>query len=174
MFEKLAQLDAKLDTRQKYTTIFKIGITPEGQFCVGKNKDTIKGWLKRDAILDAVAEISYDPVCDKDPFFVDVHGRQRLVFSLGPDAWFYQPTLAPFTLKTPDPMNNFVNQTKLEDDPYNMGRTKTIYVDDNNKVAGEIFYYNLFIDIWQEAQNYNSARMPVIIDPGVGNQNGNE
>lgn len=174
MFEKLNELDAQLEERQKYTTILKIGITPDGQFCVGKNTDKIEGWLDRDEILAAVEKIEYAPVSAEDPFFVDVHARQRLVFSLGPDAWFFQPTLAPFTLKTPDPMNNFVNQTRLFDDPYNMGRSKTIYVDDNNKLAGEIYYYNLFIDFWQEPSDFNSARMPVVIDPGVGNQNGKD
>jgi hypothetical protein len=172
MFEQLEALDAELDSRKKYTTIFKVGITKDGQFCVGRNQKPISGWLDKEEILKRIEEIEYAPVTCDDPFFVTVYGRQRLVFTLGPSAWFFQPTLAPFTLKTPDPYNNFTNQVKLGDDPLNMGRSKTIYVDDDNKVADQIYTYNLLIDIWQDITDYNSARTPVVIDPDVGNGGG--
>ena len=173
MFDQLAELDAKLESRTKCTTIVKIAMTPSGQFCVGRNTKPIEGFLNKEQIEKVIPEVEFAPVSTEDPFFFTVHGRQRLVFTLAMDSWFFQPTIAPFTLKTPDPLNNFVNLTKLNDDPYGLGRSKTIYVDDNNKVAEEKPYeYNLFIDMWQEPKDPASARTPVVIDPRVRNDNG--
>ena len=106
MYEKLPELDAQLEGRKKYTTILKIGMTPEGQYCVGRSKP-FDGFLDKKQILDAIPGVEFDPVTCEDPFYLEVNGRQRLVFSLAPESWFFQPTIAPFTLKTPDPLNNF-------------------------------------------------------------------
>jgi len=173
MLNELAEFDAKLEGRSKYTTILKIGITPEGQYCVGKNQEPIKGWLGRKAILDALKAITFAPVTAEDPFALRVTGRQRLVFNLAPDAWFYQQTLAPYVLQTADPLGNFKDLTMLYDDPYDLGRSKTLYVTDENKKKELIpYHYDLLMDVWQAPADINSARMPTVIDPKVGNENG--
>jgi len=170
--EELAAFDAILETRKKFTTILKIGITPEGQYCVGRNQSVINGWLDRQAILDAVSVIDFEPVTAADPFALTVTGRQRLVFNLAPDTWFYQQTVAPFVLVTPDPLRNFVDVTQLYDDPYGLGRSKTLYITDNNKKKEVIPYvYELLMDIWQMPADINSARTATVIDPKVDNDN---
>ena len=167
-----AELDAKLAGRQKFTTILKIGIEPDGQYCVGRNADPIKGWLDGPEILAALPGISFAPVSAADPFHLRVNGRQRLVFNLAPDAWFYQQTLAPFVLQTPDPLGNFKDLVMLNDDPYKLGRSKTLYLTDENKKKELLPYqYDLLMDIWQMPGDINSARTPTVIDPGVGNDN---
>lgn len=169
MYELVDELNTQLEKRKQYTTIVKIGMTPAGQYCVGRS-EPMPGFLDRDEILKAIPSVEFAPVTSENPFFFRVKGRQRLVFTLAVDSWFFQPTIAPFTLKTPDPLNNFVNQTKLQDDPLGYGRSKTIYVDDENKIKQEKPYvYNLFIDVWQDPNNIKSAVTPVIIDPDIGN-----
>ncbi len=172
MFEKIAELDAELEKRKKFTVIMKIGMTPEGQFCVGRSQP-YEGFLSKKEILAEIPSVKYDPITAEDPFEYTAIGRQRIVFTLAVDNWFFQSTIAPFTLKTNDPLNNFVNQTKLNDDPNGWGRSKTIYVDDNNKMEQlEPYVYNLFIDMWQKADDPKSAITPVIIDPKVRNGGG--
>lgn len=172
MLDILKTLNEELEGRRKFTTIFKIGLTEEGQFKVGRNDAPINGWLDDAEILAAIPGIEYAPVTSQDPFFTTVYGRQRMVFTLDVDAWFFEQTLAPFTLKNADPYNNFVSQVRLGDDPDGFGRSKTIYVDNNNKIADQIFIYNLFVDVWQEASNFESATTPIIIDPKVRNGGG--
>ena len=168
--EDLANLDAQQENRPKFTTIVKIGITPEGQYCVGRNPDNIDGWLNKNQILDAIPNINFAPVTSADPFFFSVYGWQRLVFTLAPDAWFYQQTVAPFVLTTPDPYKNFKDVVLLDDDPYSRGRSKTLYLTDDNKKGGpELFHYDLMIDIWQAPGSVDSARTQTVIDPGLKN-----
>jgi len=172
LMQELEAFDAKLAGRQKFTTILKIGIMPDGQFCVGMNDAPIKGWLDKQEILDALKQITFAPISAADPFHLRVNGRQRLVFNLAPDAWFYQQTLAPFVLQTPDPLGNFKDLVMLNDDPYKLGRSKTLYLTDENKKKELLPYqYDLLMDIWQMPGDINSARMPTVIDPGVGNDN---
>lgn len=174
MFDELLELDAQLEGRKQYTTIIKIGMTAEGQFCVGRS-DPIDGFLDRDEILAQIPAVKFNPVTSDDPFEFTVIGRQRLVFTLAVENWFFQSTIAPFTLKTNDPYNNFVNQVRLRDDPINedWGRSKTIYVDDENKKKqDEPYVYNLYIDMWQKADDPYSAITPVVIDPKVRNGGG--
>lgn len=173
IIQELATFDAKLAGRQKFTTILKIGIMPDGQYCVGKNEAPIKGWLDKQDILAALQQITFAPISAVDPFELRVNGRQRLVFNLAPDAWFYQQTLAPFVLQTPDPLGNFIDLVMLNDDPYGLGRSKTLYLTDENKKKELIPYqYDLLMDVWQVPGDINSARMPTVIDPDVGNDNG--
>jgi len=173
IIQELAAFDAQLASRPKFTTILKIGITPEGQYCVGRNESTLDGWLDRKQILDALQQITYAPVTAEDPFALRVTGRQRLVFNLAPDAWFYQQTLAPIVLQTPDPLCNFLDIVMLKDDPYNLGRSKTLYLTDENKKKELVPYqYDLLMDVWQAPGDINSARMPTVIDPDVGNEGG--
>ncbi len=173
MYAERLELDAQLEQRDKFTTIIKVGMTPEGQFCVGRNETPFDGFLNREEILAKIPTIKIAPVTAKDPFFFVVKDRQRLVFTCDMEAWFFQQTLAPITLKTPDPLCNFVNQTQLFDYPYNLGRSKTVYIDDNNKKAEKKpFIYNLFLDIWQDPADELSHRTPLIIDPN-GENGGN-
>jgi len=166
----LAAADAALESRPKFTTILKVGVTSQGQYCVGKNAKPIDGWLDRQQILDVLPKIQFAPVGAEDPFFIAVGGRQRLVLNLEPESWFYQQTMAPFALQTQDPARNFKDVTMLYDDPYDLGRSKTLYLTDENKKAGpQFFHYDLLMEIWQDPSDIDSARTPTVIDPGLKN-----
>ncbi|MFC3050508.1 hypothetical protein [Kordiimonas pumila] len=142
----------------------------------------VQAYTEPGAMLDnaSIASLIANPPTQLEdqpqPFWCYIEGPHRLVYHLSAPNWFFptypelQQGRVPWRLKTLDPAGNFSRPVLMPQSEIYGGddlRIKTIYVDDAHKDGSNMpVVFNLYVDIWNDPDDVNSWKTPIVIDPG--------
>lgn len=164
---------------REITTIMFGTIAASGALIVNAYKDK-DGILSPEGISKKIREYSEGNLpteVQDEPYWTVVNSRHRLVFRLEVPNWYFpcmrdmQQGKLPFVMVSEDPQDDYkrpqiLSERNIWPDKPDDKRIKTIYVDYVGGLQTIPFVFDLHAYIWQDPNDLNSFRTPIVIDPG--------